>query len=103
MKLDMTATGTTYEITFDFTTADQRAILQQLQAGNYKLFGFKGATGPNQVASGLPCWFAEPFADMFGNVEIDYTPLYKVYVFNKANIGANTTIKMEELSDEYPL
>lgn len=96
-------TGTIFSIDFDFTTSDQKAILAYLQANNYTLFAYKGASGPNQVSAGLPTWFAEPYIEMFGSVEIDYEPLYKVYVFNKAVIGTNTTIKMECLSVELPL
>ncbi|KFF05316.1 hypothetical protein IW19_07125 [Flavobacterium reichenbachii] len=88
---------------FDFTSAGQKDILTYLQKNNYQLFGYKGASGPNQISSGLPTWFAVPYIEIFGNMEIDYEPLYKVYVFNKAVIGANTTIKMEILSIELPL
>jgi len=88
---------------FNFTSADQRAVLKYLQDNNYKLCGFKGASGPGQVSEGLPCWFAEPFSYMFGNVEIDYTPTYKIYVFNQAVIGSNTTIRMDILSQAIPL
>lgn len=97
------AGGTIYTIDFDFTSASQKEILQYLQENNYKLFGYKGATGPNQVTAGLPTWFVVKYMEMFGNVEIDYEPMYKVYVYNKANIGSNTTIKMEALSVEIPL
>lgn len=97
------ASGTIFSIDFDFTTAPQKAILAYLQANNYSLFGYKGASGPNQVSSGLPTWFAVPYVEMFGNVDIEYEPLYKVYVYNKAIIGTNTTIKMEALSAEIPL
>lgn len=96
-------TATPFVISFDFTSADQRAILKQLQDGGYKLLGFKGASGPTQISAGLPTWFAEPFNDMFGQVEIDYEPLYKVFVYNKAVIAANTTIQMQALSDPIPL
>lgn len=51
----------------------------------------------------MPTWFAYPYGEIFGLVEIDYEPLYKVYVFNKATIGANTIIRMEVLSLEVPL
>ncbi len=99
----LNSSGTIFSIDFDFGSADQRTILDYLQKNNYKLFGYKGASGPNQVSAGLPTWFAEPFKEMFGAVEIDYEPVYKVYVFNQANIGTNTTIKMECLSAELPL
>ncbi|MCD2259933.1 hypothetical protein [Psychroserpens luteolus] len=95
--------GTIYKIDFDFSSQSQQSILRYLQANQYKLFGFKGASGPNQITAGLPAWFAEPYIDMFGRVEIDYEPLYKVYVYNRANIGLNTTIQMEALSTEVPL
>ena len=95
--------STIYKIDFDFKSQKQDAILKDLQAGNYKLFGFKGATGPNQITAGLPTWFAKSYMEMFGEVEIDYEPLYKVYVFNQATIGLNMTIHMEALSAEVPL
>ena len=98
MKLLFDPAITTYTISFNFTSTDQQTILQYLQANGYQLCGFKGAQGPNQVTTGLPVWFAEPFSNMFGNVEIDYTPLYEVYVFNEATIGEYTTITMDVVS-----
>jgi hypothetical protein len=98
MKLLFDPQVTTYTMSFDFTSADQQANLQYLQANGYQLCGFKGASGPNQVTAGLPCWFAESFANMFGTVEIDYTPEYEVYVFNEATIGEYTTIQMNSVS-----
>jgi hypothetical protein len=95
--------GTIYTIGFDFTSNEQKSILQYLQANNYSLFGYKGASGPNQVAAGLPTWFKVPYVGVFGSVEIDYEPMYKVYVFNQAVIGTNTTIKMQAMSMEFPL
>jgi len=95
--------GTIFKINFDFTSQSQNTILKQLQAGKYKLLGYKGASGPSQVTAGLPTWFAEKYIDIFGQTEIDYEPLYKVYVYNKSTIGANTTITMEVLSKEIPL
>jgi hypothetical protein len=97
------ASATIFTMNFDFTSAGQKDILKYLQNNNYQLFGYKGASGPNQISSGLPTWFAVPYLEIFGSMEIDYEPLYKVYVFNKAVIGANTTIKMEALSIELPL
>lgn len=94
---------TTFDMNFDFTTADQKAILAQLQANNYTLLGYKGAQGPNQLTVGVPTWFSVPFADMFGGVDIDYTPSYKIYVFNKSQIAANTTIEMQSISSAMPL
>jgi hypothetical protein len=95
--------GTVYKIDFDFTGAEQKAILQLLQQNNFQLLAYKGASGPNQIASGLPTWFARPFTQIFGQVEIDYEPLYKVFVYNKAVIGTNTTIQMQSISDEIGL
>lgn len=40
---------------------------------------------------------------MFGLVDIDYTPLYKLYVTTQGNIAANTTIQMQSISTELPL
>ena len=57
----LNSSGTIFSIDFDFGSADQRTILDYLQKNNYKLFGYKGASGPNQVSAGLPTWFAEPF------------------------------------------
>ena len=102
-SFDAASSGTVYVIDFDFTSADQRTILSYLQVNNYSLMGYKGATGTNQISSGLPTWFAMPYAQMFGNVEIDYEPIYKVYVYNQANIATNTTIQMQCLSMEIPL
>lgn len=98
-----TENGTIFTIDFDFTGSVQNQILSYLQENGYTLYGFKGASGPSQVTTGLPVWFAEPCQEMFGQVEIDYEPLYKVYVFNQAVIGANTTIQMQAMSVELPL
>ncbi|MFP2924695.1 hypothetical protein ACLESO_05650 [Pyxidicoccus sp. 3LG] len=85
---------------FDFTSADQRQVLGELQAQGYTLLGYKGALGPNQISVGVPTWFAVPFGHIFGSATIDYTPTYKVYVSNKANIAAGTTIDMDAMSFE---
>lgn len=95
--------GTVFNINFDFNSAEQKTILEQLQKAGYSLFGYKGASGPEQIDSGLPTWFKVPFLEMFGNVDIDYEPVYKVYAFNKASIGTNTIIRMEVLSEELTL
>ena len=95
--------ATTFKIDLDFTSQDQVTILDYLQQNNYTLLAYKGASGPQQVQSGLPTWFAQPFTLLFGQVEIDYQPKYKVYVYNKAQIGANTTIQMQTLSEEVGL
>jgi hypothetical protein len=52
---------------------------------------------------GLPTWFSVPFGELFGLVEIDYTPKYKVYVFQSAEIAPYTTIHMQSLSNEVGL
>jgi hypothetical protein len=88
----------TFSIGFDFQSADQRDILKYLQANNYTLVGFKGAQGPQQVTVGVPTWFSVPFLSMFGDVTINYRPLYKVYVYNSADIAVQTIIKMQALS-----
>jgi hypothetical protein len=97
--------STQYTMSFDFQSQDQKDVLQQLQAGDYTLLAYKGATGEgaSQVSVGLPTWFAVPFSEIFGEVEIDYTPQYKVYVFNQATIAANTVIQMQVLSNEIGL
>ncbi|MCQ9635981.1 hypothetical protein MP478_15515 [Chryseobacterium sp. WG14] len=97
------AATTVFSIDFDFTSNEQKTILQYLQENNYKLMGYKGASGPNQVSTGVPAWFAIGYQEMFGEVEIDYEPRYKVYIYNKSNIGTNTTIQMQALSSEIPL
>jgi hypothetical protein len=97
------AADTVYSMDFDFTSASQKDVLQYLQANNYMLLAYKGATGPSQVSAGLPTWFSVPFGNIFGGVDIDYTPQYKVYVFNQATIAANTVIRMQVLSQEIGL
>lgn len=93
----------TFSMGFDFTSADQKKILGYLQENKYQLLGYKAADGPQQIDAGVPTWFSVPFGNIFGQVEIDYTPKYKVYVFNQANIAAYTTIQMQVLSQEYEL
>ena len=102
MRIALTA-DTVYSMKFDFTSASQKEILQYLQENKYMLLAYKGAKGPSQVSVGLPTWFSVPFGNIFGKVDIDYTPQYKVYVFNQATIAANTTIQMQVLSDEVSL
>jgi hypothetical protein len=94
---------TTFSMDFDFTTAQNKGILKYLQNNKYQLLGFKGASGPNQLSVGVPTWFSMPFGNIFGKVSIDYTPKYKVYVFNRAQIAAYTTIEMEAISEEIEL
>jgi hypothetical protein len=96
-------TATTFTMDFDFNPASQTQVLQDLQNGGFTLLAYKGAKGPSQVTTGLPTWFSVPFIDIFGAVEISYTPRYKVYVFNQATIAANTVIDMESLSVEIDL
>ena len=88
----------TFSIGFDFQSAEQREVLKYLQANNHTLVGFKGAQGPQQVTVGVPTWFSVPFLSMFGDVTIDYRPLYKVYIYNSDNIAVQTIIKMQALS-----
>jgi hypothetical protein len=102
MRIELTS-ATTFAMNFDFNSATQQEILRYLQTNNYQLLAYKGAIGPNQVAAGLPTWFAVPFGNIFGAVGIDYTPQYKVYIFNQATIAANTTIAMQSLSAEVGL
>ncbi len=94
---------TTFTMSFDFTSASQEAVLQQLQNQNFSLLAFKGAAGPSQVQTGLPTWFSVPFEDIFGSTTISYQPKYKVYVFNEEKIAADTVITMDALSDEIDL
>ncbi|WP_315755800.1 MULTISPECIES: hypothetical protein [unclassified Bradyrhizobium] len=88
----------TFSVGFDFQSAEQREVLKYLQENNYTLVGFKGAQGPQQVTVGVPTWFSVPFLSMFGDVTIDYRPLYKVYIYNSADIAVQTIIKMQALS-----
>lgn len=92
-----------FTIGFDFTSSTQKQLLQYLQQNNYSLIGFKGAQGPRQVAVGVPAWFSVPFGNIFGTTTITYEPKYKVYVFNQAQIAAQTTIQMQSLSNPVPL
>lgn len=94
---------TQFSIEFDFNSADQKAVLSALQTQGYNLLAYKGAVGPNQLTTGVPTWFAVPFGSMFGLVDIDYEPKYKLYVTTQANIAANTTIQMQSISTELPL
>ena len=94
---------TTFTMEFDFNSANQKAVLASLQAQGYNLLAYKGAVGPNQLTAGVPTWFSVPFGTMFGLVDIDYTPLYKLYVTTQGNIAANTTIQMQSISTELPL
>ncbi len=94
---------TTFTIEFDFNSADQNSVLTNLQAQGYNLLAYKGAVGPNQLTAGVPTWFSVPFGDMFGLVDIDYSPQYKLFVTAQANIAANTTIQMQSISTALPL
>ncbi|MDD0975487.1 hypothetical protein [Pseudomonas fontis] len=94
---------TTFNMEFDFSSAEQRAILDQVQREGYSLIAYKGATGPNQLACGVPAWFSVPFHSMFGLVTIDYQPQYKLYVSSRTSIAVNTTIQMQSLSDALSL
>lgn len=94
---------TTFSMKFDFTLAADMAVLKQLQDQGYNLLGYKGAIGPNQLTTGVPTWFSVPFGNMFGLVDIDYAPQYKLYITNQSNIAANTTIQMQSLSNALPL
>ncbi|MEM9822196.1 MAG: hypothetical protein AAF985_14030 [Bacteroidota bacterium] len=95
--------ATAFNIDFDFTSATQKKILQHLQNNGYKLMGYKGAKGAGQVTAGLPTWFAIPYMDMFAKVDINYEPLYKVYVSQQSEIGPNTTLNVSAMSKEFPL
>lgn len=103
MEKTLVQKRTLFSMNFDFTSEEQKQILKFLQENNYKLVGYKGASGTNQVTAGVPTWFSMPYESMFGEVRIDCEPLYKVYVFNKSNIDINTRITMQALSDEIPL
>lgn len=98
-----TLNETIYKTVFDFGSLEQYKILQELQVNGYQLMGYKGATGSNQVTCGLPTWFSESFTKLFGLIEINHKPLYKVYVFEESDIDSYSTIEMQFLSDEYPL
>lgn len=94
---------TTFTMEFDFNSADQKAVLSELQLQKFNLLAYKGAVGPNQLTVGVPTWFSVPFGSIFGLVDIDYTPKYKLYVTTQGDIAANTTINMQSISTELPL
>lgn len=94
---------TTFKMNFDFRKADQTEILTYLQQNNFNLVAYKGAKGPNQLAAGLPTWFSVPFGHVFGDLDILYTPKYKVFVSQQGKIAANTVIDMKVLSEEIGL
>lgn len=94
---------TTFSMDFDFRSAEQTAILTEMQNAGYSLLGYKGATGANQLTVGVPTWFSVPYTKMFGDVEIDYTPSYLVYVSNQSTIAVNTTISMQVQSNPQTL
>jgi hypothetical protein len=100
---DQELSMTTFSMNFDFSTAEQRGVLRELQDQNFTLLAYRGAFGPSQIDVGVPTWFAVPFGNIFGETTIDYTPKFKVYVFSQANIAANTTIKTQVLSGETEL
>ena len=92
-----------YKAVFDFGYPAQYEILGELQANGYKLMGYKGATGTNQIKCGLPTWFSESFVEMFGLIEIDHRPLYKVYVYEESQLDEFSEVEMDFQSDVYPL
>ncbi|WP_347218461.1 hypothetical protein [Chryseobacterium sp.] len=94
---------TLFSMNFDFSTGQQKEILNDLQRNNYKLVGYKGATGNNQITVGVPTWFSIVYSGVFGTLEIDYEPKYKLYAYHRSHIDINTTIVMEELSEEISL
>lgn len=102
MELDVLK-NTEYDAIFDFGYPSQFEILEELQINGYKLLGYKGATGTNQIKCGLPTWFSESFIEMFGRVEIDHRPLYKIYVFEENNLDEYSVIEMQFQSDICPL
>jgi hypothetical protein len=95
--------ASTYTIEFDFRSAAEKAILTDLQKGKYQLLAYKGASGPSQVTAGLPTWFAMPFTNIYGDFKVNYTPVYKVYVYNEVDISEDTVITMDALSQEVTL
>ncbi len=98
-----TACETVYRAIFDFGLTEQDEILKDLQTGGYHLCGYKGATGTNQITSGLPTWFSESFIEMVGLIEIEHEPVYKVYVYEESELKQYQQIEMNYLSDEYAL
>ncbi|MFS4470958.1 hypothetical protein [Chryseobacterium sp. T20] len=103
-KTLMQKSGTAlYTINFDFTSQEQKVILQYLQENGYQLMGYKGASGTIQLMTGVPAWFAINFMDVFGTIEIDCEPQYKVYVNNTTINEPNSSIQMQFLSEEIPL
>ena len=94
---------TEYKAVFDFGFPAQYEILGELQENGYKLMGYKGATGTNQVKCGLPTWFSESFIEMYGLIEIDHRPLYRVYVHEESQVDEYSEVEMHFQSDVYPL
>ncbi|TGE29942.1 hypothetical protein E5K02_02580 [Hymenobacter metallicola] len=92
--MQATANGTTYTIEIDATST----VLGELQAQNFTLLAYKGASGPNQVSAGMPTWFAQPFINLFTPIDIEYTPVYQVYISSVLNVAPNTIINMAKAS-----
>lgn len=95
--------ATEYNAIFNFEYPPQLEILEELQINGYKLLAYKGATGSNQIKSGLPTWSSESFIEMFGRIEIDHQPLYKVYVYEENDLDEYSLIEMQFQSDICPL
>jgi hypothetical protein len=88
-----------FSMNFDFRSREQQEILNSLQKERYKLVGYMGASGTNQVISGVPTWFVIDYTSVFGVLKINYEQIYKVYVYRRSDITVNTKIIMEVLSD----
>lgn len=98
-----TVNMTEYRTIFDFDLTQQDEILKELQTYGYQLIGYKGATGTNQITSGLPTWFSESFIEMVGQIEIDHEPVYKVYAYEESDLEQYRQIEMDFLSEECAL
>lgn len=95
--------GTVFNVNFDFTNAEQAAILQELIQAGFTLYGFKAAGGAGQIASGVPVWFTRDYKNIFGMLNINYTPKFKVYIGNSIKVGPDTIITSDKMSPEVPL
>jgi len=94
---------TAYRAIFNFNSMYQREVLKELKTNGYQLIGYKGATGTNQITTGLPTWFSESFNRMGDLIEIEHEPTYKVYVYEQSELKQYKQIEVDFLSEECAL
>jgi hypothetical protein len=68
--------------------------------GKYTLYGYKAAGGAGQIKEGIPVWLTQDYKNVFGTMNINYEPKYKVYIGTKRKVAANITIVMNKLSPD---